>query len=553
MRPPSRPDTTHRCVSLIGLLTILATACVGGGRSASTSGGARPGRVSPSTSVLIPTPGGSLTVGTESEIEGFDPTKDAWDATGYLYASAVEDPLTAIAADGTVHPYLALSVKPNADSTLWTIALRPGVSFSDGEPLNADAVKMNLDAQRASFLTGKVLKLVTSVDKVDDMTVSVKLSAPWTVFDEQLASETGYVAAPRMLKDPNGFRHPVGTGPFIFKEWVPHNHFTATKNPNYWRKGLPYLDSVEFRPIPDFEARESSLRGGTIDAFHTTDPQTVLDFRDDKSFRAYEQTKGRVEQDFQMINTSKPPLNDIRVRQALAYALDRDRYNQLANLGVPRVADGPFSAGSGLTNAPGYPSFDLQKAKDLVRSYELDKGVTSVSFELGTTDIGKNVTDEQLIAEMWKQAGIDAHVVAVEQGQFILNALQGKYDVYGWRQFGEPDVDADYVWWTSDNAVPDPYYQTALNFARNSDPQIDKDMIDARQTNDPAKRKADYEDVSAQLNKDLPYIWTESAVWDIVTKATVEGVLSPTLPDGTMALALNSGRFSIAQVWRTGG
>jgi ABC-type transport system substrate-binding protein len=532
---------------------MLGVACVGGGHGGGSSGSGGSPQGSPATEVLTPKPGGSLVIGTEAEIEGFDPTKDGWDATGYLYASTVEDPLTAMAADGSVHPYLAQSVTHNPDFTVWTIALRPGISFSDGEPLNADAVKMNLDAQKASFLTGKVLKLVTGIDKVDAMTVAVKLSAPWTVFDVQLASQIGYIAAPKMLRDPNGYRNPIGTGPFIFKEWVPGNHFTATRNPHYWRKGLPYLDSIEFRPIPDFQARENSLRGGTIDAFHTTDPQTVLDFRSDKSFRSYEQTKGRVEQDFQMINTSKPPLNDIRIRQALAYALDRDRYNQLANLGVPKVTDGPFSAGSGLTNAPGYPSFDLQKAKDLVQSYEHDKGVTSVSFELGTTNVGKNVTDEELIAQMWKQAGIDAHVIQVEQGQFILNALRGNYDVYGWRQFGEPDVDSDYVWWTSENAVPDPRNQTALNFARNSDPRIDKDMIDARQTTDPERRKADYEDVSAQLNRDLPYIWTESAVWDVVTKPTVEGVLTPTLPDGTPALALNSGRFSTTQIWRSDG
>ena len=535
-----RPGFAVRLGAVLATLAVVVAAC-SSGKSSGGGGGA--------TTVpakLTPKPGGTTIMATEAEIDGFDPTQNRWDATGYMYANTVFDPLAALAPDGTAHPFLAQSITPNADSTVWTITMRPNIKFSDGEPLNADAVLTNLKGQLASFLTSKVLSDVKSVAKVDDMTVAVNMKAPWVPFPQILAGQIGYIAAPKQLADPKTApRNPIGTGPFIFKEWVPGNHFTAVKNPNYWRPGLPYLDSIQFRPITDFQARENSLKAGTIDIFHTTDVQTILDFRGDKSFNSYEQTVGRVEEDFQMINTSKPPVDDIRIRQALAYALDRQKYNQIANLGVLKLANGPYSDGSGYTNAPGYPNYDLQKAKDLVNQYKASKGVSKVSIELGTTNVGKNLQDESLIADMFRQAGFDVNIVQVEQSDYILNALEGKYTVYGWRQFGEPDPDADTVWWDSNNANP----PLALNFARNKNAQIDADLATGRSSTSVATRQSAYTDISAQFNKDIPYLWTNQVLWDVVGKPSLEGVLTPTFPDGSPLRALNSGVFSVAQLW----
>lgn len=533
-----------RLVAAGASLSLLAAACGGG---TSGAGHSAPGATASPAANLTPKPGGSLIVGTEAEVDGFDTTKNRWAASGYLYGLTVFDPLVTQAADGSFKPDLAQSLTPNTDFTQWTIKLRPNIKFSDGEPFNADVVKKNLDAHRKSLLTGNAISDIASVDKVDDLTVSVTMAKPWSVFPTILASQIGYMMAPKMMDDPNGSRNPIGTGPFIMKEWVPGNHFIATKNPNYWRPGLPYLDSVEFRPIVDAISRENSLKAGTIDMMHTTDAQTIVDFRADKAVHLLEQTTGRVEEDFVMLNTSKAPLDDIRIRQALAYGLDRSRYNQLTDNGIFKLASGPFSDGSGFDNAPGYPSYDPAKAKELVKQYEQAKGVSKVSFSLGTTPSPKNLQQAQLIADMWSQIGIDVKLTQVDQSQFILNALLGNYDAYNWRQFGESDPDYDAVWWSSANARPDG--QIALNFARNKDPKIDQDLQDARSTLDQARRRADYTDISAQFNKDLPYIWEVQVEWAYAAKPDVMGIDTPTLPDGGPARGLASGAFELSQIW----
>ncbi|HWW54463.1 MAG TPA: ABC transporter substrate-binding protein [Acidimicrobiales bacterium] len=539
-----------RLAALAASLSLLAAAC-SSSKGGSSNAGTTPGTAAPA---LVPKAGGSLTVATEAEVTtGFDPFNSDWDATGLSYASTVYDMLTAVGDDGSTKPYLAQSITPNADFTQWTITARPGISFTNGEPFNADSIKLNLDTHLKSPLTSPVLFAVASVTKVDAMTVQVNMKSPWADFPQILAGQLGAQVAPKAIADAKNLAtHPIGTGPFIFQSWVQGDHFTATKNPNYWRKdasgnSLPYLDSVTFKPIVDPQSRENSLKSGVVDLMHGTDTQTIVDFRQDKTIHLLEQTKGRVEQDFVMLNVTRAPLDDIRIRQALAMGLDQTRYNQVINNGIVKVTNGPFSDASGYVNGGSYPAYNPTAAKALVAAYEADHHVSKVEFEFGTTNTGKNLQSNQLVADMWSQIGITAHVVQVEQSQYISNAVLGNYQAYGWRQFAEPDPDADLIWWGSSFAKPNG--QLSLNFARNQDPVIDQNMIDARSTSDAARRKTDYQNVSAQLNKDLPFIWTNQAAWFYAAKPSVEGIDNHTLPDGTAARSLFAGVVVPTQLW----
>jgi ABC-type transport system substrate-binding protein len=306
---------------------------------------------------------------------------------------------------------------------------------------------------------------------------------------------------------------------------------------------------VRFKPIIEPQSREISLLSGTIQLMHTTDTQTIGDLRTQKSIHVVEQTTGRVEVEFIMLNTSAPPLDDLRVRQALAMSLDRNRYNQVFNFGLVKSANGPFSDRSGLTNAPGYPAYNPTMAKQLVQEYEADHHINKLEFEFGTTNTGRNLQANNLIADMWSQVGITAHVVQTAQSEHLLNAIKGKYQAYAWRSFGEPDPDLDVTFWASDKANP----TLATNFARNKDPKIDADLADARSSTDPARRRADYEDVSARLNQDLPYLWTNQTLWAYAATPKVQNIDSGhTLPDGSPARALLSGVVVPTELWITG-
>ena len=179
----------------------------------------------------------------------------------YVTIGSVYDTLTSVTEDGKFVPYLADSVTPNADYTVWTFHARDGVKFHDGTPFDGAAMVDNMKRQIASFLTGKVFSdVATNADGspqvvlTDPMTMTITMKRPWVVFPLYLAAQPGMIASPTWLaaadKDPTLESKPVGTGPFIFKDYKPGESFTATKNPDYWNKPYPYLDEFETRRHP---------------------------------------------------------------------------------------------------------------------------------------------------------------------------------------------------------------------------------------------------------------------------------------------------------------
>ena len=489
-------------------------------------------------------------MGVEAEVDGFDPTKNRFDVTGLTYAATVFDPLATYGKDNKVHPYLAESITPNADYTVWTIKLRPNITFSNGDPVNADAVVADLQAHQKSALTGLAITNIDSVSKTDDLTVTVKCKTAWVPFPVYLTGQVGMVFDPKMLTDPQGSQHPIGSGPFILKEWVPGNHFIATKNPNYWQKGLPYLDSIEYRPIVEAQSRDNSLSAGTIDILHSSDPQTSQDLKGNSSVNLITDanSSGRAELGFVMLNTAAPPLDDVTLRQALAYATDRQRYINVIDFGVNHDATGPFSHRSEWAGDTGYPSFDLAKAKDLVKQWSAKHGGANPSFELGTTNAGRSLQSASLLQDMWKQAGITVTIKQVEQSQYINLALLGKFQAYEWRQFGEPDPDGDVVWWSSQTAAP--IGSLSLNFSRNKDPQIDADLQKGRTSPNEADRTAAYQDIAKQFAKDVPFVWYDESLWQVASKKNVHGILDWTLPDGSAGVDHTiGGLFLPTHVW----
>jgi ABC-type transport system substrate-binding protein len=539
-----------------GVRTAAGVAVLGGGASgllaACSSGGGTSTSTGTNTGVssATPKPGGSITFGTEAEIDGFDPTMNRWDATGYLYAHTVYDQLATLDANGNVRPYLAQSITPNSDYTKWTITVRPNILFHNGTPLDAAAVKTNLDAVRTALLTGPVLTNVASVDVTDPMTVVVSLKSPWVTYPlVALSAQVGVVVEPRTLLSGQAQNHPVGTGPFVFGQWVPNDHYTATKNPHYWRSGLPYLDQITFRPIVDPQSRENSLKSGTIDIMHSSDTQNLVDLQGDSSFVTIDDTKQTFEPDmvFVMLNTAVPPMDDIRVRQALAYAIDKQKVINTIFNGVPPKSFGPFVQGSPFYAPTGYPDYNLAKAQSLVKQYQADHGGQPISFQFGATNVPKILENNQVIQAMWKQAGIQSQIVQVEQTQYLLNALQGKYQAYIWRQFGSPDPDGNYVWWSVPNAAP--VGALATNFARNKDPQIQQALDTGRGNPNQSARATAYQTIGARFGADIPYLWTNRNIWMVSAKPRVQNFAGPTLPDGSKGLGLINGVISTNQIW----
>ena len=465
-----------------------------------------------------PVDGGKVVIGLEAESSGWDPTANGWAGVGHYVASAIFDPLTTLDEQGNAVPYLAESLTPDANGTVWTIRLSDGVTFHDGTKLDADAVKLNLDRQRASATTGNAVSAIKSVDVVDPRTVRVTMSQPWISFPYTLTTQVGYMAAPSMLNSPEGATKPVGTGPYVFQSWTPDQSLTATRNADYWQPGKPHLAEIEFRPIPDADARLAALRNGTVDMIHTPVPGDVAQLRG-TDFTTVENANG--EETFIVLNTVKPPFDDPIARQAVAYATDTKAFVDAVGAGLTRAANGPFVPGQlGYREQTGYPTFDLEKAKALVKEYEQKHGQPlSFTYKGGATLADRQ--GQQLLSEMWRKAGMQVDVATIKQANQIATGVIGDYQAIDWRNHGSPDPDGEYVWWHSKTIVPVGGIST--NVPRYGDPQLDKALDDARATDDPTKRDEDFALVAERLNAGVPSIWLTHVDWALAASPRVHG------------------------------
>lgn len=552
------PDRIDRRSFLArGMLTASGMAVAGAGAAACSSGGSSgssggSGAGSNGISSATPRPGGQLIFGVEAEEQGFDPATGRFDETGVLYARTVFDPLTILASDGSVQPYLAKSVTPNGDYSQWTITTRPGVNFHDGTVCDAAAVAGSIEHFVKGLLGVTLRGIISNISAPASDTVVVTLTQPWVAFPAYLAGgiggQAGYIIAPSMIANPNGTQNPVGTGPFKFQEWVPNDHFTSVKNPSYWRPGLPYLDSITYRPIVDAQQRADALLAGNIDVMHTDLPASIIQFRSNSSYGYIDDSQhvvGEPDMGFIMLNLQNDVLKDIRVRKAMAMAIDRQQYIRIIDKDVNPTEDQPFVSGTPYyTSDAGYPSYNPTQAKALVQQVAHDTG-KPVAFSLSSTTGASTVQAVQFLQNQLQAVGMQVQLTQIQQADLINDALGGAYEAVLWRQFAAVDPDLNYLFWSPTEI----FGGIAVNFARNSDPSLETYLQTGRRSTDPATRATAYQQFARQLNQDLPYIWLDRAIWAIVANSKVQNFNNPTTPAGAKAYGMIVGTIWTPQIW----
>ena len=548
MRTTATRGRWFKRAAAILALGLVAAAC-GGGDDDSGGGGGATGDEDAGT----PTPGGTVVYGLEAE------TTDGWCLPeaqlaigGIMVAQSIYDTLSRPNAEGEMEPWLAESVEPNEDSTVWTITLREGVKFHDGTDLTAEVVKNNLDAYRGAYparnplLTVFVFEPIQSVDVIDPLTVQVTLKQPWVSFDATLYGSGRYgMMAQAQLDDPSSCaENMIGTGPFKKVDWVPNQKFEAEKNEEYWAtdaagEQLPYLDSIEFRPIVEVEQRMNALESGEINAMHTSDAETVSDLRDRAEageVNAFESEEFG-ETSYIMLNESKPPFDNIKARQALAYAADFEETNAILNDGITTQATGPFAPGNiGNLEDTGFPTYDAAEAERLVQEYEEETG-QPLSFTYTTTNAQVTIEQAQLLKEQAEAVGMSVEIVTVDQSTQIDTAISGDFEAIGWRNHPGGDPDQQYNWWKSGSPV---------NFGKFSDPEIDRLLDEGRTTLE--GRDQIYEDLNRRFAEEVHNIWLWYTPWTVAMAADVHGVPGegPTSAEGFPGLAAG---HPVAYMW----
>jgi len=441
--------------------------------------------------------GGTLTIGMEAEFSGFNAAKaKIFNQNTTAPASSVLETLFVFEGKQIV-PRLGLSFVEAPDRMSATVKLRPNVKFHDGTPFNADAVVAHYAWLMApeSGINLSIIAPVKTVEKVDDMTVRFVLKQPWSALQSALSSENlvNFIGSPTALKsDPEGFhRKPIGTGPFVFKEWQAGDRVVMERNPGYWDPKLPYLDRVIYRVLPDGNTRYQSIKSGQVDIGRIDTANHVLDAKKDPKLKLLEyQGSGAISWNF---NASKEPFNDQRVRAAVVHAFNAKAMLDTFFLGTT-VATTDLLGPNSEWFCPklNWRSYDLPKARALVASVG-----KPIKFQLVSTNTPAGRRQAGMVQQFVKDAGMEAEIRLVEQSQNVRVGISGDYQMDVWRFsdiVGEPDVALAY-YFGGENGAP---------ISRHDSSKIDAILSKARAETDKAKRKAMYCDV-AQIVSDEAY------------------------------------------------
>jgi peptide/nickel transport system substrate-binding protein len=469
----------------------------------------------------------TLRIGLAEDPDVLDPTL-ARTFVGRVVFAALCDKLFDIDDKLNIVPQLATSYAWSADNKALTIKLREGVTFHDGEKLDAAAVKYSIERHKTMAGSNRRGELapVTSVEVVDPLTVRLDVSAPFSPLLAQLADRAGMIVSPKAAQaagDKFG-SHPVCAGPFRFVERVAQDRIVLERFPGYWNKAAIHFDKVIYTPIPDSTVRLANLRSGQLDFIERLAASDVPQVKSDSKLRISKIT----EIGYQGITINvgksdfaqKNPLGrDPRVREAFELALDRDGIVQVAmdgeaDPGNQWVApNNPFYA----NNVP-VPSRNVARAKALLQ----EAGVPNPSFTLMTPTTADAQRIAQVVQAMAREAGFDVKILSTEFATSLDLADKGQFDAYVLAWSGRADPDGNIF---SFDACKQP-----LNYAGYCKPEIDDLLKRSRTAGDVGERKKLYGDIAAIVLKDRPIVYLFHRHWLYAYSSKLTGFR--TVPDG---------------------
>ncbi len=476
------------------------------------------------------TPPGVLIVGQIAEPKALDPAA-VTAVNDFRILMNVYDGLVRY-KDGTleVEPALATGWEISEDGTEYTFTLREGVTFHDGTPFNAEAVKFNFDRMldeghpyhdTGPFPLSFFFSSITETAVVDDLTVKFTLDAPYAPFLSNLAYPTGLMVSPAAVMEHGAEfgRNPSGTGAFKFVEWRSNEAVVIEANPDYW-DGAPELEAVVFRPITDANTRTAEMLAGGIDLMVEVPPVALSEF-DGEGFTVYEQAGPHVW--FLILNTKEGPFADKRLRQAANYAINKEALVNEVLEGTAEVAAGPTPpafAWAYNEDLEPYP-YDPERARALIA----EAGADGAELTFYVTEGGSGMLDPVAMGTAMQAdleaVGFDVTIETYEWNTFLGNVnpgLEGKADM------------AQMAWMTNDpdtlpylalrtEAWPD---QGGFNSGYYSNPEVDTLLEEARVATDQDRRAELYKEMQVIVQEDAPWVFVANWKQNAVTSDRVE-------------------------------
>lgn len=368
-----------------------------------------------------------LVVGVVLEPPHLDPTASAAAAIDEILYANLFQGLTRIGRNGEVLPALAESWEVSDDGRTYTFKLRSGVTFHDGTTFDAEDVKFTLDRARAEDSTNAQKQLFAAIDTVeavDPTTVKITLSAPQGSFLYNLGWGDAVIVAPESAE--TNKENPIGTGPFKFDKWAKGSSVTLVKNPDYWGEPVA-LEKAEFRVVPDAAAAIPALLSGDVQAF----PQmpagdALIQIESDPRFVvAIGATEGET---ILSTNNGREPFSNIKVRQAIAHALNREEIIAGNGSGYGTPIGSHFSpANEAYVDLTGTYPYDPAKAKALLAEAGYPDGFKA-TLKLPPPPYARD--GGQVVASQLRQIGIELEIIPVEWAQWLEQVFKNKdYDL----------------------------------------------------------------------------------------------------------------------------
>ena len=481
--------------------------------------------------------GGTLTVGGLDLDDTLDPQVTNFDSTIRILLNVCE-PLIWEPTPGRFVPALAESWSISPDAKVYTFKLRRGVRFHDGTPFNADAVKFTMDRvvapETKAGQSHDQLGPYDHTEVVDDATARIVMKEGYAPLLTNLNGYLGIVspAAVKKMGLADFARHPVGTGPFMFKEWVAKDHVTLVRNPDYaWasslfkHKGLAYLDQLVFKIIPDASVRTGTLKSGETQYINDADPLEIAALRADKRFAVIERSQPGSGWVLLLNVTGSPQIRDIAVRRAFEWGVDREGINKTVFNGLMKPAWSPL-----MRPTLGYDAsaekmyrYDPAQAKKVLEEAGWRPGSDGIRAKAGqklsVTFLIIGRTRDKAMAEAvqasMRDVGVDVQINALERAAFRSQVSQNKYDInFMWFSYGDPDVLRTLFHSSNVNA---------FNRARYQVPQVDQMLEAAAATIDKAKRIDLYKQIQQRVLRDAVVVPLVDTITYNAKRAEVSG------------------------------
>ncbi|MDD9150397.1 MULTISPECIES: ABC transporter substrate-binding protein [unclassified Sporolactobacillus] len=435
-----------------------------------------------------------------------------------------------------VIPSLATSWAITNGGKTYTFKLRKGVKFQDGTDFNAQAVVYNFDRWMNGKASGKFAYfpsmfggykgdaglVIQSVTAPDANTVVFNLTRPSAPFLKNLAMSPFAISSPAAIKKYGknyGTTAAVGTGAYVFKSWKRNDTITLAKNKNYWKKGLPKLDTIVFKVIPDNSSRLNALKNGEIDLMDGVNPSDVSGLKGNSQLQVYSRPPMNVA--YLGFNVTVKPFDNPKVRQALNMAVDKQGIIKAFYNGEGQAATNPMPPSLlGYDKSIKPYSYDLTAAKKLLAEAGYPNGFSTTLYTMSNPrdymPEPQNVA--QSIQSTFGKIGVKVNIVTVEWSSYIDKLMKGGIPMY-------------LMGWIGDNGDPDNFLYTLLdkdsigsnNLSFYSNDQLHNVLIAAQsQTND-AQRVALYNQAQVIIHNDAPWVPLVYAKPVLVGKSTITG------------------------------